>query len=79
MDKDGFRRYLTDRNQPIPEEEIIENTKMVERFEELLKQSGKTLETASENEFNKFAKILIDEGLNTYSNFAAISRYAFFI
>ncbi|MFW9769502.1 MAG: hypothetical protein ACFFF9_07830 [Candidatus Thorarchaeota archaeon] len=79
MDKDGFRRYLTDRDQPIPEEEIIENTKMVERFEDFLKQSGKTFETAAEPEFQKFAKILIEEGLNTYTNFAAISRYAFFI
>jgi len=79
MDKDGFRRYLTDRDQPIPEEEIIENTKMVERFEKFLKDSGKTLETAAEPEFTEFAKILIEEGLNTYVNFAAISRYAFFI
>ena len=79
MDKDGFRRYLTDRDQPIPEEEIIENTKMVDRFEKFLKDSGKTLETAAEPEFTEFAKILIEEGLNTYVNFAAISRYAFFI
>ncbi len=79
MDKEGFRRYLTDREQPIPEEEIVENTKMVERFEEFLSQSGKTLETASGTEFNRFAKILIDEGVNTYLNFAALSRYAYFI
>ncbi len=79
MDKEGFRRYLTDREQPIPEEEIVENTKMVERFEEFLGKSGKTLQTASGTEFNKFAKILIDEGVNTYTNFAALSRYAYFI
>lgn len=79
MDKDGFRKYLTDRDQPIPEEEIVENTKMVEKFEELLKQLGKTLDTASEEEFTKFSEILIEEGSNTYLNFAALSRYAYFI
>ena len=79
MDKEGFRKYLTDREQPIPEEQVIENTKMVERFEEFLKQFKKTLETATEEEFNKFSKILIEEKLNTYLNYAAISRYAFFV
>jgi hypothetical protein len=79
MEKEGFRRYLTDREQPIPEEEIVENTKMVERFEEFLDKSGKTLQTASGTEFNRFVKILIDEGMNTYLNFAALFRYAYFI
>ena len=79
MDKEGFRKYLTDREQPVPEEQIVGNTKMVERFEEFLQQFGKTLETASETEFSKFSKILIEEGLNTYLNYAALSRYAYFI
>jgi len=79
MDKEGFRRYLTDREQPILEEEIIENTKMVERFEEFLKQFGKTFETAAEEEFTKFSKILIVEESNTYLNYAALSRYAYFV
>ncbi len=79
MDKEGFRKYLTDREQPIPEEEVNENTKMVERFDEFLKQFGKTLETATEEEFTKFSKILIEEGANTYQNYAALSRYAFFV
>jgi hypothetical protein len=52
---------------------------MVERFEEFLKQFGKTLETAAEAEFNKFSKVLIEEGTNTYLNYAALSRYAYFI
>jgi hypothetical protein len=79
MDKEGFREYLTDREQPIPEEQIIENTKMVERFEEFLKQFGKTLKTAGEIEFSKFSKILVEEELNTYLNYAALSRYAYFV
>jgi hypothetical protein len=79
MDKEGFQKYLTDREQPIPEEQVVENTKMVEKFEEFLKQFDKTLETAAEVEFSRFSKILIEEGLNTYLNYAAISRYAYFV
>ncbi|MFW9964511.1 MAG: hypothetical protein ACFFCX_13150 [Candidatus Sifarchaeia archaeon] len=79
MDKEGFRKYLTDRDHPIPEEEIVESIKMVERFEEFLTQFGKTLDNASEKEFTKFSKILIDEKSNTYLNYAALSRYAYYI
>ena len=79
MDKKGFHRYLTEREQPIPEGEVIENTMMVERFEEFIKQFGKTLTTATETEFSKFSEILIEEGFNTYLNYAALSRYAYFI
>jgi hypothetical protein len=79
MDKEGFRKYLTDREQPVPEEQVIANTEMVERFEEFLKQFGKTLENAGEDEFEKFSAILVEEGANTYLDYAAISRYAFFV
>ena len=79
MDKEGFRVYLTDREQPVPEEEVVENIKMVEKFEEFLEPLGKTLETAAADEFLKFSKILIEEKANTYSNFAALSRYAYFV
>ena len=57
MDKEGFRHYLTDREQPVPEEQIVANMKMVERFEEFLKQFDKTLETAGEEEFEKFMEM----------------------
>jgi hypothetical protein len=79
MDKEGFRKYLTDREQPIPEEQIVANTEMVERFEEFLKQFGKTLETAGEDEFEQFSAILVKEGANTYLDYAGLSRYAFFV
>jgi len=79
MDKEGFRKYLTDREQPVPEEQIVANTEMVERFEEFLKPLGKTLETAGEEEFEKFSAILVKEGTNTYLDYAGISRYAFFV
>jgi len=78
MDREGYRKYLTDRTQPIPEEEIIKTTKMVEKFEEYLKQFGKTLQTASGKEVNNFTRVLIDEGLNTYTSLVALSRYGYF-
>jgi hypothetical protein len=79
MDKEGYRRYLTDREQPIPEDEIIETTKMVEKFENYLKQYGKTLDTASAKEVNRFSRLLIDEELNTYTSYVALSRYGYFV
>jgi hypothetical protein len=79
IDKEGFRKYLTDREEPVPEEQIVRNMKIVERFEEFIKQFDKTLETASEEEFSKFSQILIEEGSNTYLDYAGISRYAYFI
>ena len=79
MDKEGYQKYLTDREHPIPEEEIVETTRIVEKFEKYLKQYGKTLETASSTETNKFVKLLIDEDLNTYTNLVALSRYGYFI
>jgi hypothetical protein len=79
VDKEGYRKYLTNRDQPIPEEEIVETTKMVEKFEEFLKQFDKTLETTSASEVQKFSKFLIKEGINTYTNYVALSRYGYFI
>jgi hypothetical protein len=79
LDKEGYRRYLTNREQPIPEEEIVETTKMVEKFEKFLKQFDKTLETASAIEVQKFSKFLIKEDVNTYTNYVALSRYGYFI
>jgi hypothetical protein len=79
VDKEGYRKYLTDREHPIPEPEIVEATKTVERFEAYLKEVGKTLETATGREVNEFSKLLIDENLNTYTNYVALSRYGQFI
>jgi len=79
LDEEGYRRYLTDRENPIPEEEIVETAKIVEKFERFLKRIGKSLENASAVEVNKFSKVLIDEDLNTYTSYVALSRYGFFI
>lgn len=78
MDKEGYRTYLTDREQPVPEEKIGPAIAMVERFEEFLKESKRNLQTATSLEVNKFSKILIEEGINTYDNYVALSRYGFF-
>jgi hypothetical protein len=79
LDREGYRRYLTDREQPIPEEKIGPAIEMVERFEEFIKKTKKTLETATSSEVNKFSKILIGEELNTYDSYVALSRYGYFV
>jgi hypothetical protein len=79
MDKEGYHRYLTDRENPIPEDEIVEATAMVERFEAFVKKSDKTLDTAGSDEVNAFSKVLIEENINTYENLVALSRYGYFL
>ncbi|MFW9804405.1 MAG: hypothetical protein ACFFFC_17235, partial [Candidatus Thorarchaeota archaeon] len=79
MDKEGYRKYLTDREQPIPEEKIGPAIDMVERFEEFIRKSEKSLETATSSEVNDFSRILIDEKLNTYDSYVALSRYGYFV
>jgi hypothetical protein len=79
LDKEGYRRYLTDRDQPIPEEEIVKTSKMVERFGKYLKQFDKTLETATSTEVQKFSKVLIEEENNSFTSYVALSRYGYFI
>ncbi|MHA2020237.1 MAG: hypothetical protein ACW96N_00840 [Candidatus Thorarchaeota archaeon] len=79
MDREGYRKYLTDREQPIPEEKIGPAIEMVERFEEFIKESKKTLETVTSSEVNKFSKILIEEKMNTYDSYVALSRYGYFV
>jgi hypothetical protein len=79
LDKDGYRRYLTNREQPIPEKEIVEATNLVELFEKFLKQFDKTLKTATSVEVQQFSKILIKDRINTYNSYVALSRYAYFV
>ncbi|MFX1473511.1 MAG: hypothetical protein ACFFBM_13465 [Promethearchaeota archaeon] len=79
MDREGYRNYLIDREQPIPEEKIGPAIEMVERFEKFIKKSEKTLETAASSEVNEFSRILIDEKLNSYDSYLALSRYGHFV
>lgn len=79
MDEEGYRKYLTDREHPIPEEEIQKAIPMVRRFEEFAKKRGRSLETAGSKELNAFSKELIEETANTYENLVALSRYGYFV
>ena len=79
MDKDGYRKYLTDRAEPIPEEKIGPAISMVERFEKYIGKSGRELESATGGDLREFSRILIDENANTYDNYLALSRYGYFI
>lgn len=79
MDVNGYRKYLTDREHPIQEEEIELAIPLVKRFEEYSRRNGKDLETAAAEEVNSFVKLLIEEGMNTYQSLVALSRYGYFI
>ena len=79
MNKEGYRKYLTDREHPIPEEEIQRAIPMVQRFEGFVKKRRKTLENAGAEEVNAFSKELIQEKANTYENLVALSRYGYFV
>lgn len=79
MDKEGYRTYLTDREEPIPEEKIVPAISMVERFEEFVEKAGRILESATSMDVKNFSKILIEEEVNTYDNYLALSRYGYFI
>lgn len=78
MDIAGYHRYLTDREHPVPEEEIERVIPMIQRFEEFARQRGETLKTAGSTELNEFSKILIQEQANTYQNYVALLRYGYF-
>jgi hypothetical protein len=79
MDEKGYRTYLTDREHPIPDEEIELAIPLVKRFEEHAKAAGKSLGSATAVEVTSFVKMLIDEGINTYQSLVALSRYGYFI
>ncbi|RDE16101.1 MAG: hypothetical protein C4K48_02345 [Candidatus Thorarchaeota archaeon] len=79
MDKEGYRRYLTDRESPVLEGKVREGIFMVERFERFIMKFGKTLETVGSSELNRFSLVLIDEAANTYENYVALLRYGYFV
>ena len=79
MDKEGYRRYLTVREHPIPEDIVREAILMVKRFEKFIRKFDKTLETAGSSEVNKFSLVLIGEGANKDDNYIALLRYGFFV
>lgn len=79
MDEKGYTEYLTDREQPIPEDEIEQAILIVRQFEAFAEGRGKTLETAGFHELNAFSRVLIGEETNTYENYVALSRYGYFV
>ena len=79
MDTEGYRKYLTDREQPVPQEKIGPAIEMVKRFEKFIGKSERTLESAIGDDVREFSKILIEEKANTYDNYVALSRYGYFV
>ncbi|MBD3407503.1 MAG: hypothetical protein GF411_15410 [Candidatus Lokiarchaeota archaeon] len=79
MDEEGFKTYLMDRK--VSEETISESIELVKRFESFLQENfGEvvSVDTATEDEANRFVRELIQEGTNSLKNLIAIARYGYF-
>jgi hypothetical protein len=70
MDPEGFRQLLRERQ--VPEEQIGQQIALAERFEAF---AG---EPPTPGDVGAFSAILIEEGLNTWDNYATLARYGRF-
>ena len=70
MDREGFRQLLRERE--VPEDQIEQQVALAERFEAF---SGKP---PTPGDARAFSAILVEEGLNTWDNFATLARFGRF-
>ena len=70
MDREGFRQLLRERN--IADDQIEQQVEMAEWFEAF------ACEPPTPGDVRRFSAILVEEGLNTWDNFAALARYGHF-
>jgi hypothetical protein len=70
MDREGFRQVLRKRH--VPEDQIEQQVEMAEWFEAFAGQAP------TPGDVQRFSAILVEEGLNTWDNFAALARYGQF-
>ena len=67
MDRDGFRKML--RQRQVPEDRVEQQIAMAERFEAFAGQPP------TPDNVRAFSVLLMEEGLNTWDNVAAVARY----
>jgi hypothetical protein len=70
MDRGGFRQVLRERH--VPEDQIEQQVEMAEWFEAF------TREAPTPGDVRAFSALLVEEGLNTWDNLAALARYGHF-
>ncbi|MBD3160438.1 MAG: hypothetical protein GF309_16780 [Candidatus Lokiarchaeota archaeon] len=73
----GYIDFLNSRD--LSNEAIEESVEYVRRYEEYLRDRGKTLESADEADLWQYTTVLIENGNNTYDVFHALARYAYFV
>jgi hypothetical protein len=71
MDQKGFRQVLRERH--VPEDRIEQQVEMAEWFEAFAR------EAPTPSDVRRFSAILVEEGLNSWHNLAALARYGHFI
>jgi len=78
MDLAGYREYLEKRE--IPEALINSHISVVERFDGYIRQSDERGwdKPATARDFEMFSELLILDEQNTYDNYLALIRYAYF-
>lgn len=79
MDKSGFGDFLQTRE--LSEDQIEQSMSIVERFESFVEEfdRARTLKTSTTEDIRAFMAILIKENSNSYDNFLALARYAYFV
>ncbi|TFG10734.1 hypothetical protein EU538_00980 [Candidatus Thorarchaeota archaeon] len=77
MDENGYRAFLKDRN--LDDEKITDSVAAVRRHEEYLEDNDKSLTSADRQDFRAYVSILMEKRNNSYEEFYALARYAYFI
>ena len=79
MDKSGFGDFLQTRE--LSEDQIEQSMLIVEKFESFVEEldRARTLKTSTTEDIRAFMAILIKENSNSYDNFLALARYAYFV
>lgn len=76
-DIEAFTQYLSEERKLA--KEIVDATiEHIEDFNAFLQQNGKTINTASYDDFYKYSAYLIGNGQNTLNRYLSILRYAYF-
>jgi hypothetical protein len=77
MDKEGFRRFLLERQ--IAEDKIEPSVLIVDRFEHFMKESDQAERSPGADDIRAFSALLMREKLNTYDHYLALARYGLFV
>jgi len=78
MDYTGFRKYLQSRD--LNEEQIEQSIAIVDKYNKYVAETSppESRDLPNAVHAQSFSLVMVDEKLNTYDNFLALARYAYF-